>query len=630
MADGVPGWPHPASPRAVNAPAEQDHRAFPDGATVGSDQWCADVLQSALRWLTEVSGAERGALFLVNPDGSLALGAPVSWQEGEDRVDRDAAPPAAGPPLRPVPAGPAAPGTPLREPTVVDLADAFAAAELDPVLLDLCASACEEGFRSGLLLPLTTGSRAVGLYAGLFASAEPPLLATDRLVALQGSAEAAARLLHTALDAGALQEERDRIARVARLYAELAAGILEGRSPAALAATAARILHGTVVIEDRHLHPLAVGRAGLPGATETPAPVQSPELSPALKKDLQVFLKTLVTSRRPAPVPDRLRDRLGPRLMVALVAGGRHLGFLSLLGGPEAAGPADPSLVEAAAGLLGLKLMQERVASEVEENIKQDFLYNVVTSNYSSERAILEKAAYLGYDLTRPLQAILIAIVDALTADPVVPSREHLARIKEEVAADYPGSIVGGLRDRYLFVLYPPEHPVAPASFAQALARKLVETTSQSYYVGIGRVTRSVGDIRGSYEEAKRTIGILQQMKQRNSIASYEELGAYSLLFGMESMSELEHFVVATLGGLIEYDQRHGTSYIDLLNHYLFSSESQEALAARMHIHPNTLKYRLRKIEEISGVSLKDPEDRFNLQLALKAKQVAKAARAVR
>jgi DNA-binding PucR family transcriptional regulator len=70
---------------------------------------------------------------------------------------------------------------------------------------------------------------------------------------------------------------------------------------------------------------------------------------------------------------------------------------------------------------------------------------------------------------------------------------------------------------------------------------------------------------------------------------------------------------------LIDYDKSHKAELVETLATYLESSGGLEATAARLHIHPSTLKYRLRRIQDLTGRDLRDAEHRFNLDLACRA-----------
>jgi hypothetical protein len=70
---------------------------------------------------------------------------------------------------------------------------------------------------------------------------------------------------------------------------------------------------------------------------------------------------------------------------------------------------------------------------------------------------------------------------------------------------------------------------------------------------------------------------------------------------------------------LSAYDAEHGTNLIDTLRAWLDAFGDVAAASAAMFVHPNTFRYRLRRLAEVSGIDLADPEQRFAAMLQLRA-----------
>ena len=80
------------------------------------------------------------------------------------------------------------------------------------------------------------------------------------------------------------------------------------------------------------------------------------------------------------------------------------------------------------------------------------------------------------------------------------------------------------------------------------------------------------------------------------------------------SLSEVNR-VPGELAALREYDSKHGTDYADTLYGYLYERNDLNRAAAYLHIHRNTLRYRLEKIRQISGADPDDPETALRLTI---------------
>ena len=75
------------------------------------------------------------------------------------------------------------------------------------------------------------------------------------------------------------------------------------------------------------------------------------------------------------------------------------------------------------------------------------------------------------------------------------------------------------------------------------------------------------------------------------------------------------------LGPLVEHDSARKAALVATLRAYLETGEQQQA-AQRLRVHPNTLRYRLDRIREITGLDLEDPETRLNLAVALRVQSL--------
>jgi DNA-binding PucR family transcriptional regulator len=71
------------------------------------------------------------------------------------------------------------------------------------------------------------------------------------------------------------------------------------------------------------------------------------------------------------------------------------------------------------------------------------------------------------------------------------------------------------------------------------------------------------------------------------------------------------------LAVLVDHDRRHNTTYIETLRAHLDSFGDVRAAAATLTVHPNTLRYRVRRLQELSGLDLEDPVERLVAQLQL-------------
>ena len=108
----------------------------------------------------------------------------------------------------------------------------------------------------------------------------------------------------------------------------------------------------------------------------------------------------------------------------------------------------------------------------------------------------------------------------------------------------------------------------------------------------------------------------LARFERREQVVAVPELGLTGLLAAVND-DRLVEYAQRQLGKLAEHDRNRSGQLVETLRAYLESGE-QQAAAKRLAVHPNTLRYRLDRIREISGLELDDPETRLNLSVALR------------
>jgi DNA-binding PucR family transcriptional regulator len=105
----------------------------------------------------------------------------------------------------------------------------------------------------------------------------------------------------------------------------------------------------------------------------------------------------------------------------------------------------------------------------------------------------------------------------------------------------------------------------------------------------------------------------------RDTVLRYDDLGVYRLLSETADPDGLDEFVEHWLGPLVAYDAAHGGDLVATLARFLDCGGGYDATAAALTIGRTTVRYRVRRIQQISGHDLSDPETRFSLHLAVKA-----------
>lgn len=135
--------------------------------------------------------------------------------------------------------------------------------------------------------------------------------------------------------------------------------------------------------------------------------------------------------------------------------------------------------------------------------------------------------------------------------------------------------------------------------------------------IGIGRAYELLSDAHHGYREAQLALNY----RRLSSSVFYEKLGIYRLLHLIEQDQETTNFVKDYLSPLMEHDKEYNTEMVLTLSTYFECERSRQHTAHHLDIVRQTLYYRLNNIKEILGLDFDMPENRLNIEIALKAYQ---------
>jgi purine catabolism regulator len=295
-------------------------------------------------------------------------------------------------------------------------------------------------------------------------------------------------------------------------------------------------------------------------------------------------------------------------------AGGESYG--EIIAFAEAAGLDDDQLVaiERASLAIAMRLAQASAVAEAEARFAAVSLEELVAGHPGAADAVAGRAASFGWDLRRP-RAVLLASVDPPVESHVL--RNALATIAAAARATLGPDAIVWARSEMIAALLAPESdaPGERRAIAERLRRELdarLQTVTVS--IGIGRRAELAGLPR-SFAEANRAVEVGRWAKGRHVTAVFDELGLERLLASAPP-EELADFVQHAIGPLVLHDRLHRSGLVDTLEMWLRTRNMAES-ARRIHVHYNTFKNRLERIESILGPVVDDAARSLECEVAL-------------
>jgi DNA-binding PucR family transcriptional regulator len=138
---------------------------------------------------------------------------------------------------------------------------------------------------------------------------------------------------------------------------------------------------------------------------------------------------------------------------------------------------------------------------------------------------------------------------------------------------------------------------------------------------GVSRAHGDVMELPGALNEARTALSAAHRLGGQN-VFLYEELGIVRLLLGSGDDPDLQAFIDDVTGPLVAYDRDNDGSLIRTLRGFFDADCSQRLAAERLFIHHKTLRYRLERIKQLTGLDLARHEDRMRADFALRLLQI--------
>ncbi len=139
-----------------------------------------------------------------------------------------------------------------------------------------------------------------------------------------------------------------------------------------------------------------------------------------------------------------------------------------------------------------------------------------------------------------------------------------------------------------------------------------------SVSMGIGKVFMGAASIKKSVTEARKANKVIKTDGETGNLRYYDEIGIYRIFFNLSDDKVLRNLLTETLGAIMQYDDENGSDMVHTLEVFLEQGCNIAAATDALYVHRNTVKYRIKRIEEIMNIDLKDVTVQFNLRLAFK------------
>lgn len=386
-----------------------------------------------------------------------------------------------------------------------------------------------------------------------------------------------------------LSEQYDMLQRAVDAEHVLTRAVLDGGGVEAIATSLAGVVGGWALLLDLH---------GMPLAATSGAQSRAERIWSDLRRSRPEgtgFSLTLV-------------DR-GQNVWIQPVgAQGRVEAFLAV-GKPVPLSQVDRIVAGHALSLFAIELAKSRAVAEAERRLQGDFFDALAAGGLSSPEAA---RSLVRFGFARESRVSVLVLEGGRP--------DELAYAVEDQLSRAGGAYLISPSDDGVHLLLPDD----PERDVEALRKAIAERLGSEVRVRIGAGgPTDAQDVGRSLREARYALQVCR-LEGWDS-AGFEDLGTYRLLLSMTDPDALRAFADSLLSPIDGYDRNHHGELHASLRAFLQHNARWETAAAELYVHRHTLRYRMRKVEELTGRDLGSSFDRMEFWLALRARELLAA-----
>jgi sugar diacid utilization regulator len=409
-----------------------------------------------------------------------------------------------------------------------------------------------------------------------------------------------------------IKKKNEMLNYASQTHSQLTELVLQQKGIEVITETISQIINKPIVIYDEFINVLATSS----GETDYGFEIEMP---PFIEKFKQMRDKMGTIE----VYPSSNNSVCFQLLLVPIIKSNEVKGFMVIVLQEENLDELEHMSIEHACTIVALELLKREVVYETKQRLKGEFLDDI-QSNVDIE-LLKKQAVYLGISEQYKYNFITVEMNQNINGEMFKGeyNKKYLQIMIERVITQKnPESLVFNRKDglKALVTWNKETEEDSLLTKAKMLINEIGKTVQQyfpnlQYSYGIGRLAHTVDELPYSYNDIIQCSEIMKKKNVPGQIISYREIGPAKIIM-KSSEQELYQFVMEQLQPLIQYNHQNRKDLILTLETYLLCNQNMKETAQVLFLHLNTLSYRIKRIEELLGVPIKDGTTIFNLQLA--------------
>ncbi|WP_432662917.1 helix-turn-helix domain-containing protein [Wukongibacter baidiensis] len=304
------------------------------------------------------------------------------------------------------------------------------------------------------------------------------------------------------------------------------------------------------------------------------------------------------------------------------------LGWLCIVSDNDEYSELDKITIERGVTILALELLKINELSHMEQALKGDFLESLIMNQ--NKDYIVKCSKNYRFSFKRNHKIIIIEV----ERDEGVISQEKYEKelkkyikyyyniINEKINRSFSNSITM-IKGNKIVVILELNNDYSRKKIKDFLDNIVTENNisffsrygKKKVRAGVSDEISRLDDFKTSYYNAIQALRMTDEIEGENLYLFYDDLEIKKFLLKNDKR-DLEYFIIKTLGPLLDYQKNSRNEYLDTIRIYIRSNGNWTYTKDYLHIHGNTLSYRLKRIMNLLNVDLNDYDQRLRLQIA--------------
>jgi len=135
--------------------------------------------------------------------------------------------------------------------------------------------------------------------------------------------------------------------------------------------------------------------------------------------------------------------------------------------------------------------------------------------------------------------------------------------------------------------------------------------------LGISSLCKQIKTLKKGFEEAEKAIEILKLKRNPLRVIFFGELGSIGKIFCSENLADLENHACELLNEIKAYDEQYNSELLKTLYYFIENQGNMQRTSRELNISMGAIRYRMKRIQELSHLDLTNSQDFFDAHLAV-------------